>query len=85
MKIGTLNCRGGGNKCSLIIDTIKRAGLEIFFLQETHVISNEDKKKVEETCDGMLLTNNGETNCRGVATFLKNKKEWTYTGVLKKI
>ena len=75
LHIGTLNCRGGSNKVDLLIDTIEKSSIDILCMQETHLINDSDKIKIERICKGNLYLNNGNANSRGVATFVREKEE----------
>ena len=84
LQIGTLNCRGGSNKIDLLIDTIERSQIDILGLQETHDITDFDKKKIEKSCKGNLHLNNGSTSSRGVATFVRGRDDLIDKGIIKR-
>ena len=84
LKIATLNARGGGNKIEEIINTIQKCANNVICLQEMHIVDDIGKRKIENICNGVLYRNNGTSQSRGVATFVKNQENMKQNGILKK-
>lgn len=75
VKIGTLNTRGGGNKTERIIKVLKNNGNDVTCMQEMHEVSAKSKQTIEKQCKGKLYTNNGTSQSRGVATFIRDRDD----------
>lgn len=72
-KVGTLNTRGGGKKTDRLVKTLVSCGNDVTCLQEMHVVSDTVRKEIERRCDGKLHVNDGTSQSRGVATFVRNR------------
>ena len=84
LKISTLNTRGGGNKINEIISTIDKCGDDVICFQEMNEISEIKKRIIERKCEGAMYINNGSSQSRGVAIFIRNKENIIKKGVSKK-
>lgn len=73
INLGTLNARGGGNKINFIIHLIKMTTIDILALQEMHIVTDSDKRRIEREGGGTLYLNNGTGSSRGVATFIRHR------------
>jgi hypothetical protein len=69
-----------GNKIDMIIDTIRKSRADILMMQKMHMVDEKMISRVEKECEGSLFVNNGASNSRGVATYVRNKDSWQIRG-----
>ena len=67
-----------------MINTLNKCENDIVCFQEMHCISDYNRKIIEEKCCGNLYVNNGTTQSRGVATFIRNNDFIIQKGIARK-
>ena len=67
-KVGTCNSRGGDSKVSHILETLEKYQLDILYLQETHNITGQNIKKIEQNGKWKCHVSPGTQRGRGVLT-----------------
>jgi exonuclease III len=90
LSIISLNTNGLGEvkkRCSTIgwLKNTHKAKDKIIFLQETHTTKKTEPIWKNEWNDWEIYFSSGESNCKGVATFLPKSMNYTVYEVIKKI
>ncbi len=84
IKVGTWNIRGSNNvvKRKAVLNSLKRAKIQIAFLQETHLNDEEHRKYLREWI-GLVYFSSYSSNTKGVIILIHEKLPFAVTDSYK--